>query len=479
MYLSNTPIHVRPPEMLAVQRFKTSTWYPVPTTTLDHFEGLPTREIPLSRYGGRTDRQEETTGYFHARRLDDVWTLIDPDGYPFLCMGVNCVSSHAHCKDSEFVFPGKFGNEMNWAKETNALLYEQSGFNTLANWSSPETFKKIGKPRPYTLMLNIMATFSRRIGTFRKTYGCSENINHVMPVFHPDLPAYIDQRFQELAERSEDPWLFGVFSDNEISMYERQILSRYLSMGEKDSATQAARAWMAQQGVSEDAITEEQDRKFCKHVLSTYFGMIRKAMDRYLPHHMYIGTRFHKAVTTQISAYEAISPYADIVSVNLYHRWTPDQEALTEWSTAAQKPLMFTEWYVKGIDSGMRNISGAGMTVNTQTERGKFYENFTLSLIRNPNVVGWHWFRYMDDGPLHTGLHSCNKGVVNIHYQPYPEVIASMTRINRVAYSLRDALCGFNHPNLPNRAPVIEDPEFDEIETDRVYSTPLTEVQNG
>ena len=194
---------------------------------------------------------------------------------------------------------------------------------------------------------------------------------------------------------------------------------------------------------------------------------------------MYLGTRFHKAVTSQISAYEAISPYADIVSINLYHRWTPDQRDLNKWSTAADKPLMFTEWYMKGIDSGMRNISGAGMTVNTQRERGMFYENFTLSLIRNPNVIGWHWFHYIDDGPLHCGLHSVNKGIVNTHFEPYPELIGAMKRINRVAYSFRDQLVGFSHPNLPDWAPIMEDPDFDEVETDRVYTTPIKYIQNG
>ena len=94
--------------------------------------------------------------------------------------------------------------------------------------------------------------------------------------------------------------------------------------------------------------------------------------------------------------------------------------------------------FAEGEDSGLNNVKGAGFTVPTQKDRGHFYENFTLGLLQNKNVIGWHWFRYIDDGDLKTKGQSSNKGIVNIDYQEYSELAESMKVINSQAYSLSD-----------------------------------------
>jgi hypothetical protein len=45
----------------------------------------------------------------------------------------------------------------------------------------------------------------------------------------------------------------------------------------------------------------------------------------------------------------------------------------------------------------LANITGAGWTVRTQKDRGRFYQNYTLGLLKQPGCVGWHWFKYMDN----------------------------------------------------------------------------------
>lgn len=461
------PIHIRQPDTVMVQRFKCSDWKPYATVTREHFVNLPSREIPLSIHGGRGDRQEHATGFFHAKQIDGTWTLVDPGGAPFLSIGVNFVRPEHDQPDSRYAFAATMRTCAEWAAQTHGLLRDELGFNTLS-WSSAEAFHKIDRPMPYTLHLNIMGDFARSRGLYEKSYGSTDMKNQVLPVFHQDFPAHVDRCFQTIAPYRSDRWVLGVFSDNEIPLYERKIIARYLAMGADDPGALRAKAWLSECGHSEDKISAEHDREFCKYVLSTYFALVKKAMDKHLPNHMYLGTRFHKAVTSQLSAYEVLGRYADVVSVNLYHRWTPDQHALTQWSRAAGRPLLITEWYAKGDDSGLRNQAGAGMTVRTQAERAKFYENFTLHLLRNPNVVGWHWFRYMDEPPLRHGRASTNKGLVNHHYTPYAELAGAMKRINREAYSLRDELLALDCTDLPDTAAVVEDPEFDEIETERV-----------
>jgi hypothetical protein len=94
------------------------------------------------------------------------------------------------------------------------------------------------------------------------------------------------------------------------------------------------------------------------------------------------------------------------------------------------------------MDSGLANITGAGWTVKTQKDRGRFYQNFTLGLLNEPGCVGWHWFKYIDNDPTNTKADpsnlDSNKGIVTSLYEPYPDLLEMMRSLNRNAYALRD-----------------------------------------
>ena len=48
--------------------------------------------------------------------------------------------------------------------------------------------------------------------------------------------------------------------------------------------------------------------------------------------------------------------------------WTPSEKTMKHWGEWAQKPFIITEFYTKGMDSGLANTTGAGFTVQTQQE---------------------------------------------------------------------------------------------------------------
>ncbi|MBQ7292804.1 MAG: agarase, partial [Clostridia bacterium] len=50
-------------------------------------------------------------------------------------------------------------------------------------------------------------------------------------------------------------------------------------------------------------------------------------------------------------------------------------------------------------DNRMTNQSGAGFTVRTQDDRGKFYQNYALMLMECMGCVGFDWFHYCDNDP--------------------------------------------------------------------------------
>jgi hypothetical protein len=113
---------------------------------------------------------------------------------------------------------------------------------------------------------------------------------------------------------------------------------------------------------------------------------------------------------------------------------------MQSWGRQSGKPFLITEWYTKGEDSGLANTGGAGWIVRTQRDRGRFYQNFTLSLLESKVCVGWDWFKYADNDPTDMTAdpsnRDANKGIVNVYYQPYQPLLDAMKQINDRAYTL-------------------------------------------
>ena len=99
----------------------------------------------------------------------------------------------------------------------------------------------------------------------------------------------------------------------------------------------------------------------------------------------------------------------------------------------------------------MANTSGAGWLVETQEDRGRFYQNFTLGLLASPGCIGWHWHRYADNDPQTEGADpsnlDSNKGIVSSRYKPWQPLVAAMTALNLRAHSLLD--CGVMRESGP------------------------------
>jgi hypothetical protein len=101
-----------------------------------------------------------------------------------------------------------------------------------------------------------------------------------------------------------------------------------------------------------------------------------------------------------------------------------------------------TEFYAKGMDSGLANTTGAGWTVATQEDRARFYQNFSLGLIECRNCIGWQWLTYQDNDPQNKGAElsnlDSNKGIVNIRHEPWVPLVNGMKALNRRVYELAD-----------------------------------------
>ena len=191
-----------------------------------------------------------------------------------------------------------------------------------------------------------------------------------------------------------------------------------------------------------DRIEHDDRAEFAESVAERYFGIASGAIKKVDPYHMYLGSRLHGQAVHMPGVFRACGKYADVVSANLYRVWTPDGKLTDKWVEWAGKPFIVTEWYAKGMDSGMESLTGAGWTVRTQADRGKFYQHFTLHLLQNPGCVGWHWFRYQDNDPhdkqADPSDRNSNKGLVNLACESYAPLQDAMRDLNTQAPALID-----------------------------------------
>ncbi|MBE3097902.1 MAG: hypothetical protein IMZ44_12355 [Planctomycetes bacterium] len=425
-----------------------SPWKEYPTRTVDLLPGFKpgAPNVALSKYGGRTDRKADVTGFFHVRKVGDRWWLVDPEGYLFIHVGV-CSVGPGSSAAMKAAIKETFGSPERWAAATTGLLWE-SGFNGAGAWSSAALLRAAPRPVVCTLMWNFMSTFGKRKGLTSRQPGHTGYANDCIPVFDPDFPAFCDEHAKALAATKDDPWLLGHFSDNEMPG-SKNLLDKFLALDAAQPSQapgrRAAEQWLARRkgaGASAMDISDEDRDAWRGHVFETYFEITTKAIRKYDPNHLCLGSRLHSSEKTSPATFRGAGKHLDAIAVNYYGAWTPDAQALANWTAWSGRPAIITEWYTKGADTPLRNSTGAGWIVPTQNDRGLFYENYTLALLESKTVVGWHWFKYMDNDPEDLSTdpsnRDSNKGLVNIRYEPYTPLLEHMRRLNRNVYALTD-----------------------------------------
>lgn len=417
-------------------------WVGHATRTLEDIPGAAAikPDTKLSRFGGLATRKEKSTGFFHTAKIDGRWWLVDPEGCLFHHRGVTSVSM-LRTPGAQAVSKQKFSSEADWAEQTTALL-RAHGFNGLGAWTDTARMSAVKPPLAYTRMWNFMSSYGKkRGGTYQKP-GHTGYPGDCIFVFDPEFETFCDEYARQMATDKSDPWLLGHFSDNEMPL-RAGALRNYLSLPDTDPGHQAALKWLrARRGTNATAgdIQPADLPAFLEFMVERYFRIVSRAIKRHDPNHLYLGARFHGSDLRFPEIFRAAGRHLDVVSVNYYRAWTPVPVRLEMWARESGKPVIITEWYAKGADSGLANTSGAGWLVKTQRARGLFYENFTLGLLQSKVCIGWHWFKYIDNDPSGTRAdpsnQDSNKGILSNRYEPYTPLLDSMKRINERAYGL-------------------------------------------
>lgn len=447
--------------------------------------------------------KQAATGFFRTAKLDGNWWLVDPDGALFLSLGIDTVSRHESTiitgRESMFaalpkpgtplakhfgavgqihsgpVHSGKTFNfyEANlervygpdfarrW-KETTLARLKSWGFNTIGNWSDQGLH---GARRiPYVATAGIYGGHAR-VGSGSDYWGKMHD------PFDPRFAVSVANSLRGVvAAVKGDPWCLGYFVDNELSWggfgdengryglalgalslpaetspAKRallvQVKRKYGDISRLNSAWGTALGgWPALDGPWKPAAKDSDWTSgfksdlaaFVKELARTYFQTVRRQLKSADPDHLYLGCRF--AWRTQ-EAVAAAGEFCDVVSFNIYDRRVDPKK----WAILAtlDRPSIIGEFHVGALDRGMFH-AGLVSSAN-QEERARVYADYVSSVLDNPNLVGCHWFQYIDEpliGRSYDG-ENYNIGFLTVTDTPYPELVAAARKIHREAYSRR------------------------------------------
>lgn len=429
-------------------------WKPYATLTVKQLP--PSRElnksIRLNKYGSRTDKKFKATGFFRTEKAGDRWYIIDPEGYAFIAKAVNSITTNKE-QFKEPASPYQFDNPKQWIAGTLAMIKEK-GFNMVGSWSNVDAVidynKTASQPLAYTVMLSWMSGYGKERGGTYIQPGHTGYPNNTIFAFDPDFKKYCERQARGLVRYKNDPDFFGYFSDNEMPINVNN-LEGYLSLPNKsDPGYIAAKKWIEDRHLNEKELTDQSKVDFLAYVAETYYSIVASAIKSADPNHLYIGSRLYASEKKVPEFFKVAGKYIDILSINHYHVWSPAPGEVDKWTEWSGKPFMITEYYAKGMDApGLANTSGAGWVVKTQQDRGLFYQNFSLNLLQSKNCVGWHWFKYQDNDPTDKNADpsnsDSNKGMVDIHFQPYQPLVMLMKELNDKTYQLIDYYDQINH----------------------------------
>lgn len=420
------------------------------------FDGLPQDGEPLAAYFGRQEKPADI-GANKGRAFDQGrW-------YDFYGANLERLA-------------GTKPDAGQWRQQAGERL-RAWGFNTIGNWSD-EGFASEPK-LPYTLPLSIHGDFAT-ISTGLDWWG--------------GMPDPFDPRFAMAAERSiaiaardhrDDPFLIGFFADNELAWagrpedpqwryalaygtlrlttdvpakraFLKQLRDKYRNQGGLSAAWGIdLKAWelMEDPGFEapmpspEHPAIEEDFKRFQKLYAETYFKTIADSLDWHAPNHLLLGGRFASSIP---EAVEACAQYCDVLSFNFYTR-EPQHGYDFAVLRSLDKPLLVSEFHFGSRDRGP--FWGGVAEVAKEEERGPAYAHFLQQALAEPQIVGIHWFQYLDQpatGRLLDGENG-HFGLVGITDRPWQGFVDSVRKAN---LEVPKTLLG----NAPAPAPSLDKP---------------------
>ncbi|MCL5279387.1 MAG: beta-galactosidase [Planctomycetes bacterium] len=443
-----------------------------------------------NKYGGWADGPKlKATGFFRVQKHKGKWWLVDPTGKLFWSHGLDCIRSvnatpitdreryfrNLPGKDSPFArFYGEAARApLGYYKDhapyrtydfTSANLLRKYGedfeqifadvthrrlaswaVNTIANWSDEKIY--LLRWTPYAATISFDA---------RKLEGSQGYWGKFYDVFDPSFETNLRRRLErEKGQTAGDPWCLGYFVHNELAwgddtslalatlvspadqpakiIFVEDLKARYETIEELNQAWGTNHtSWEAllQSQKTPDQVKARPDlEEFYTKIAETYFSTIRRELKRAAPEQLYLGCRF---AWVNDRAARAATKFCDVVSYNRYTYSVQD----TKLPDGIDMPVIIGEFHFGALDRGLFH-TGLRRAEN-QKDRAEKYTAYVRGALRNPYIVGTHWFQYLDQPTTGRGDgENYQIGFVDICDKPYPEIVQAAREVGNSMYEYR------------------------------------------
>ena len=341
----------------------------------------------------------------------------------------------------------KYGAEWKNSATINALRRLKSwGLNSFGTWSDPALYLYQDYRVPYTVAIS-------------PRWPSLDGENKKFPdVFDPAFRKVLAETIQQNGDRmKDDPYCIGYFVDNELSVsgLTKSLLKQAadghakLAFGEYLKSKYGSIDKLNQQWLSKFAgwkdfldATELPDQAagdtetFDLHILDRYYSICREEVKKAAPNKLYLGSRLHCHYypddQSEVELIKIAARYCDVVTFNRY-RFSAEDLLLPE---DVDKPIIIGEFHFGALDRG--HFHTGLRSVANQEQRAEAYSQYVKEALKNPQIVGTHWFQYSDQAFTGRGDgENYQIGFIDICDNPYPEIVAAARRIGYDLYRIR------------------------------------------
>ncbi len=417
-------------------------------------------------------KEYKGAAFFKTSQQDGKWYLLDPDGQRFLSLGVDTVEDvelDNWVKPSSGAYYSPIRNQ--YGGDDRAFVnsvfsrLEQWKFNTLGAWAWEPHF--FAKGFPYTVALSLGRAGAR-----------SEN--PLFDVFDDDFPERVRGAAAKASKYKDDKLVVGYFTDNELGWYglngwdpgQPSMLERMIELPADHKGHEQALAFLQKRyakfsdfeavwrtglasfealkapvrlRVRSPKMRADAD-EWAGVIAERYFSVTSTELKKADPNHLNLGARLAGDAPWPVTT--ACGRHTDVVSINRYEGSGEFPRAYFDNVYAVtQKPIMVTEYAYAAKDNrsgNKNNATGIHVSVPTQKERAAKAKQFLEGGLGAPYMVGFHWFQWADEpteGRKADG-ENVNFGLVDIHDQPYEELVAMFSDVNARALDLHQDASG-------------------------------------
>ena len=403
-----------------------------------------TEDFGHSKYGGYLNARVEATGFFRTQKVNGNWWFVDPEGYQFLSLGVDCIAPgnggdvNRLDKRTNFIKqkppegigsdPGnpntvsygtwnlfrRFGE--GYASKSNKMIIDRMsnwGINTVANWSSREIIDMNQKP----FMLQLYGL------------GIDEGVMGLADVYANDFKDKIENVVKEtVLPYKDNPWLIGYFTGNEPSWLgqESRLCDLILDVKGNKPIKTALHNYLA------EGDTPERRRAFIFDTFKIFLQTVESAVRRNDPNHLTLGIRFGHIPEDEIL--EICKNVFDVFSFNCYEL-VPPKETMDRITRITDLPMIIGEYHAGTVDRGMAQ---ALVQVENQEERGVAYRLYTEQAFDHPGLIGVAYFQWSDQDLTGRGYdgENYNCGLVDVTDRPYKYMVDAIKETAKRLYDV-------------------------------------------